>query len=96
VSDRISLASRTQGGALRGRGVDGIAPNSSAGTPLADPGYFRQGPDGSFVGCGTGQLIAPHVVLVAAHEFPVLAGLGATRFFLSFEPTVDPMTSELL
>ena len=52
--------------------------------------------DGTFTGCGTGQLIAPDVVLVAAHEFPVLASLGATRFFVSFEPTVDPRTSELL
>src|SRR6266511_256465 len=33
VSDCISLASRAQGGALRGRGVDGIAPNSGVATP---------------------------------------------------------------
>ncbi len=48
-----------------------------------------QRPDGSFVGCGTGQLIAPDVVLLAAHEFPVLEGLGATSFFASFDPIVD-------
>lgn len=52
-------------------------------------------PDGSFVGCGTGQLIASRVVLVAAHEFPVLEGLGATRFFVSFDSSVEPETSEL-
>jgi hypothetical protein len=52
-------------------------------------------PDGSFVGCGTGQLIAPNVVMLAAHEFPVLEGFGATRFFVSFESTVDPATSKL-
>jgi Trypsin len=52
-------------------------------------------PDESFVGCGTGQLIAPNVVMLAAHEFPVLEGFGATRFFVSFEPTVDPATSKL-
>jgi hypothetical protein len=48
-----------------------------------------QRPDGAFVGCGTGQLISPTVVLVAAHEFPVLQSLGATRFFVSFDSAVD-------
>jgi Trypsin len=51
-------------------------------------------PDGTFVGCGTGQLISSTVVLAAAHEFPVLESLGATRFFVSFDPTVDAITSE--
>jgi Trypsin len=53
-------------------------------------------PDGTFVGCGTGQLLSSTVVLAAAHEFPVLESLGATRFFVSFDPTVDPTTSELI
>jgi hypothetical protein len=51
--------------------------------------------DGTFVGCGTGQLIGPRVVLVAAHEFAVLRGLGATRYFVSFDPVVDPASSRL-
>lgn len=52
-------------------------------------------PDGSFVGCGSGQLITPKAVLIAAHEVPVLRGLGATRFFVSFDAVVDPTTSSL-
>ena len=51
--------------------------------------------DGSFVGCGTGQLISPTVVLVAAHEFGVLTGLGATSYAVAFAPHVDPATSRL-
>lgn len=53
-------------------------------------------PDGTFVGCGSGVLIAPTVVLVAAHEFLVLGSLGATRYFVSFDARVDTETSELI
>ena len=51
---------------------------------------FGVRPDGTYTGCGTGQLISPTVVLTAAHVFPVLESLGATRFFVSFASTVDP------
>lgn len=75
-------------GAVTNGDVDGTAhPNVAC--------VIGQRPDGSFVGCGTGQLIAPRVVLVAAHEFPVLEGQGATRFFVSFEPVVDFASSKL-
>ncbi len=51
--------------------------------------------DGSFAGCGSAQLIAPDLVLIAAHEIRVLESFGATRYFVSFEPQVDTTESLL-
>jgi hypothetical protein len=82
------VAPASPGGAVTNGELDGAAhPNVAC--------VIGQRSDGSFVGCGTGQLIAPNVVLVAAHEFPVLEGQGATRFFVSFEPAVDFASSKL-